>query len=176
MVVVYFDQRLGAGYPKPWSFLAFCAKKLKNTKINKFGAKFSKKGFLSLHQNAGQLFYFQEKEFFSWCHGWNAKNGYFDQCLGCAAPKCWSKYTTYGSDFSINNPGNNKQGICSFPTRCSFLVIKKHFIVYSKPSMLGDWTFPLQFFQSIERVKSRLIKYTQTCHNHDYEWFYTVIN
>ena len=24
----------------------------------------------------------------------NAKNNYFDQRLGCAAPKCWSKYTT----------------------------------------------------------------------------------
>ena len=24
-----------------------------------------------------------------------AKNDYLDQGLGCAAPKCWSKYTTY---------------------------------------------------------------------------------
>ena len=24
----------------------------------------------------------------------NAENGYFDQRLECAAPKCWSKYTT----------------------------------------------------------------------------------
>ena len=27
----------------------------------------------------------------------NAENDYFNQCLGCAAPKHWSKYTTHGS-------------------------------------------------------------------------------
>ena len=26
---------------------------------------------------------------------YNAENDYFDQRLACAAPKCWSKYTTY---------------------------------------------------------------------------------
>ena len=25
----------------------------------------------------------------------NVKQVYFDQCLECAAPKCWSKYTTF---------------------------------------------------------------------------------
>ena len=37
--------------------------------------------FLSLHQNAGRVFY-------------SPLNDYFDQRLGCAAPKRWSKYTT----------------------------------------------------------------------------------
>ena len=43
-------------------FSIFSAKNLKNTKSNKFAAKFSKKTcFLSLHQNAGQAFYSQIK-------------------------------------------------------------------------------------------------------------------
>ena len=52
-------------------FSLFVLKSWKNPKkINKFGAKFTKKFFLSLHQN-----------------GANWKNLF-------AAPKCWSKYTT----------------------------------------------------------------------------------
>ena len=106
-------------------FSIFWAKKLK--KSNKFARKFSKKHvFLSLHQNAGRLFYSQKIYLFSLktpvdqCFGANLKNmffcrillqiscflklfpvknikiAYFDQRLECAAPKRWSKYTTNG--------------------------------------------------------------------------------
>ena len=60
--VVYFDQRLGARTPfAGWNshFQHFCCKKTKKSK--KFVSNFSKKQvFLSLHQNAGQLFYSQK--------------------------------------------------------------------------------------------------------------------
>ena len=48
-------------------FSIFCAKKLKMQKRKKFAAKFSKiTWFLSLHQNAGQMFYSRIKQVFSY--------------------------------------------------------------------------------------------------------------
>ena len=65
--VVYFDQFLGAAHPKSWLKSSFSAKKAeKREKSKKFAAKFIKKHvFLSLHQNAGLLFYSQKNELFS---------------------------------------------------------------------------------------------------------------
>ena len=70
--VVYFHQHLGVQHPraapKCWpkfSFLAFFVLKTeKKQKSNKFFAKFSKKGFLSVHQNAGRRFYSQNIDFY----------------------------------------------------------------------------------------------------------------
>ena len=69
-----------------------------------------KEFFLSLHQNAGWKFYSLKKELFHVfkafflfsdvfsCHSTKtAENDFFNQCLGCAAPKCWSKNTTFNT-------------------------------------------------------------------------------
>ena len=65
--VVYFGQLLGAVHFKRLSkslFLTvFCAKKLKKMQKSKKFAAILKNVFLSLHQNAGQVFYSQ-KQFF----------------------------------------------------------------------------------------------------------------
>ena len=82
-VVVYFDQLLGAAHPKSWSKSSFSAKKAeKMRKKQEICCKIHQKTrFLSLHQNAGLLFYSQKNEH-----------------LECAAPKRWSKYTTGGAE------------------------------------------------------------------------------
>ena len=75
--VVYFDQHLGAVHPKTLVEIVIFSFFMKEMhKSNKFAAKFFLKRFFS---------------FFSYK---NTENDYFNQRLGYAAPKRWSKYTT----------------------------------------------------------------------------------
>ena len=75
MLVVYFDPAWVPPTPnvrQNMLFNVFHAEKLKKEeKAGKFDAKFSKKVFLSMHQNAGSEFYSQKKK----------------QYLECATPK-----------------------------------------------------------------------------------------
>ena len=52
--------------------------------LKKIAAKFSKKRFFKFAQKCWLKVLFPKNE----------ENYYFDQHLGWAAPKCWSKYTT----------------------------------------------------------------------------------
>ena len=97
-------------------FNIFNSKKLKKKKKQQICNKFLQKmSFLSMHQNAGWVFYFQQKQVFSWCKLKNpillsnvvanlllfqlfaikyVKNKDFNMHLECSATKRWSKYTT----------------------------------------------------------------------------------
>ena len=114
LLVVYYDQHLGAGHSKRWlkqSFTAFfMAKSCKKAKESKkFAAKFQKKlVFLGIkHSTSVQVLtqnplfcsiflkicYFFA--FFQLFRTKNPENDYFNQHLGYPAPKRWSKYTTF---------------------------------------------------------------------------------
>ena len=86
-------------------FQGFNGKKLKKQEI--CSKNVQKTRFLSLHQNAGRLFYSPKNSRPTfWCKLKkfcikfllfaikNAENDYFSRRLECAAPKRWSKYTT----------------------------------------------------------------------------------
>ena len=81
LFVVYFDQRLGAAQCAPQRlveiviFSDFCAKKLKKAR--------------NLQQNFAKTRFFK---FSPEC--WSTVLIPKKQCLGCAGPKRWSKYTT----------------------------------------------------------------------------------
>ena len=94
MAVVYFNQRLECAEIVILSM--FYAKKLKNKNSgkNKFDAKFTKKKkFFKFASKCWLSVLFPTLKLF--CIK-NAENDFFDQCLGCAAPKHWLKYTTDG--------------------------------------------------------------------------------
>ena len=93
-------------------FLIFCAKKLKSTtlvpkKVTNLWQNSAKKGFLKFAPKHWSRVLFpppQKKNSFSLIfvgyiqnntkNAENAENDYFDQCLGCTAPKRWLKYKT----------------------------------------------------------------------------------
>ena len=70
-----------------------------------------------------------------------AENDYFDQRLGCIAPKCWWKYTTHTSFFNCGHP----QGMSSFGLLESLLdlntVVPFCILIFEKVEILKDETY-----------------------------------
>ena len=77
-------------FPKKWAFF------LKNTFLHHFwGNKtVDQHSGANLNKHVFCNFLLQISCFFLLFNTKNAENDYFDQRLECAAPKCWSKYTT----------------------------------------------------------------------------------
>ena len=69
----------------------------------------------------------------------NAENDYFDQCLECAAPKRWSKYTTTVSSISFFYA-------IHFSPSCNSWKNQKFFSVLLVFFLFRFWHFLVKFF------------------------------